>query len=51
MFNFVPRTALTFHAAINARDDATVDALMRDFFVPDDIPPPPGVVIGGAIAT
>jgi citronellol/citronellal dehydrogenase len=25
--------------------------LMRDFFVPDDIPPPPGVVIGGAIAT
>jgi citronellol/citronellal dehydrogenase len=24
--------------------------LMRDFFVPDDIPPPPGVVIGGAIA-
>jgi citronellol/citronellal dehydrogenase len=25
--------------------------LMRDFFVPEDIPPPPGVVIGGAIAT
>jgi citronellol/citronellal dehydrogenase len=25
--------------------------LMRDFFVPDDIPPPPGVEIGGAIAT
>lgn len=24
--------------------------LMRDFFVPDDIPPPPGVVIGGDIA-
>ncbi len=34
VFNFVPRTALKFHAAINARDDATVDALMRDFFVP-----------------
>jgi citronellol/citronellal dehydrogenase len=25
--------------------------LMRDFFVPDDVPPPPGVEIGGAIAT
>ena len=34
VFNFIPRTALKFHAAINARDDATVDALMRDFFVP-----------------
>ena len=26
-------------------------SLMRDFFVPDDMPPPPGVTIGGAIAT
>jgi citronellol/citronellal dehydrogenase len=26
-------------------------SLMRDFFVPDDMPPPPGVEIGGAIAT
>ena len=34
IFNFVPRTALKFHAAVNARDDATVDTLMRDFFVP-----------------
>jgi len=34
VFNFIPRTALRFHAAINARDDATVDTLMRDFFVP-----------------
>jgi 5-dehydro-4-deoxyglucarate dehydratase len=34
VFNFIPRTALKFHAAINARDDATVDVLMRDFFVP-----------------
>ncbi|HET9161107.1 MAG TPA: NAD(P)-dependent oxidoreductase [Caulobacteraceae bacterium] len=25
--------------------------LMRDFFVPEDIPPPPGVEIGGAITT
>ena len=24
-------------------------SLMRDFFVPDDMPPPPGVTIGGAI--
>jgi citronellol/citronellal dehydrogenase len=32
------------------RVDKTVP-LMRDFFVPDDIPPPPGVEIGGAIAT
>jgi 5-dehydro-4-deoxyglucarate dehydratase len=34
VFNFIPRTALKFHAAVNARDDSTVDALMRDFFVP-----------------
>jgi 5-dehydro-4-deoxyglucarate dehydratase len=34
VFNFIPRTALRFHAAINAGDGATVDALMRDFFVP-----------------
>jgi 5-dehydro-4-deoxyglucarate dehydratase len=34
VFNFIPRTALAFHAAINAGDSATVDALMRDFFVP-----------------
>jgi 5-dehydro-4-deoxyglucarate dehydratase len=34
VFNFIPRTALAFHAAINAGDAATVDALMRDFFVP-----------------
>jgi citronellol/citronellal dehydrogenase len=32
------------------RVDKTVP-LMRDFIVPDDIPPPPGVEIGGAIAT
>jgi 5-dehydro-4-deoxyglucarate dehydratase len=34
VFNFIPRTALRFHAAINAGDAAAVDALMRDFFVP-----------------
>ena len=34
VFDFIPRTALKFHAAVNARDDTTVDALMRDFFVP-----------------
>jgi 5-dehydro-4-deoxyglucarate dehydratase len=34
VFNFIPRTALAFHAAINAGDSTTVDRLMRDFFVP-----------------
>jgi 5-dehydro-4-deoxyglucarate dehydratase len=34
VFNFIPRTALNFHAAVHRGDDATVDALMRDFFVP-----------------
>ena len=28
------RTALNFLNAVNRQDDATVDALMRDFFVP-----------------
>lgn len=34
VFNFVPRTALTFMDAVNRDDRATIDALMRDFFVP-----------------
>jgi 5-dehydro-4-deoxyglucarate dehydratase len=34
VFNFVPRTALAFHRAVDAGDDATVDTLLRDFFVP-----------------
>jgi 5-dehydro-4-deoxyglucarate dehydratase len=34
VFNFIPRTALTFHAALAAGDDATMDSLMRDFFIP-----------------
>ena len=34
VFNFVPRTALEFHRALNAGDEATVDRLLHDFFVP-----------------
>jgi 5-dehydro-4-deoxyglucarate dehydratase len=34
VFNFIPRTALTFLDAINRDDATTVDRLMRDFFVP-----------------
>jgi 5-dehydro-4-deoxyglucarate dehydratase len=34
VFNFVPRTSLKFFEAIRANDHATVDTLMRDFFVP-----------------
>ena len=34
VFNFVPRTALNFHRALNAGDEAAVDALLRDFFIP-----------------
>jgi len=34
VFNFVPETALAFHAAFVAGDDATCDGLLRDFFYP-----------------
>jgi 5-dehydro-4-deoxyglucarate dehydratase len=34
VFNFIPRTALKFLDAVNTDDGATVDALMRDFFIP-----------------
>ena len=34
VFNFIPRTALKFLDAVNRDDHATIDALMRDFFVP-----------------
>ena len=34
IFNFIPRTALAFHRAINSGDDATVDRLLKDFFIP-----------------
>ncbi|MES2845186.1 MAG: 5-dehydro-4-deoxyglucarate dehydratase [Pseudomonadota bacterium] len=34
VFNFVPETALTFHRAFSAGDDATCEALLRDFYYP-----------------
>jgi 5-dehydro-4-deoxyglucarate dehydratase len=34
VFNFIPRTSLKFFDAIRANDRATIDILMRDFFVP-----------------
>ncbi len=34
VFNFIPRTALQFHDALERGDDAIVDKLIRDFFVP-----------------
>lgn len=34
VFNFVPRTALAFHRALNAGDKVAIDALLRDFFIP-----------------
>lgn len=34
VFNFVPETALAFHAAFVAGDDATCDGLLRDFYYP-----------------
>jgi len=34
VFNFIPRTALKFLDAVQRDDGATIDALLRDFFVP-----------------
>jgi 5-dehydro-4-deoxyglucarate dehydratase len=34
VFNFIPRTALAFHRALNGGDEAAIDRLLRDFFVP-----------------
>ena len=34
VFNFIPRTALKFLEAVQRDDHATIDALMREFFVP-----------------
>jgi len=34
IFNFAPRTALTFHKAVHEDDDATVQRLMTDFVEP-----------------
>lgn len=34
VFNFVPETALSFHKAFSAGDDAACDALLRDFYYP-----------------
>ena len=34
VFNFVPETALKFHGAFTAGDDATCEALLRDFYYP-----------------
>ncbi|WGW03001.1 5-dehydro-4-deoxyglucarate dehydratase [Tropicibacter oceani] len=34
VFNFVPRTALKFHAAFVAGDDKTCEAMLRDFYYP-----------------
>jgi 5-dehydro-4-deoxyglucarate dehydratase len=34
VFNFVPQTALSFHAAFTAGDDGACEALLRDFYYP-----------------
>lgn len=34
VFNFVPETALKFHAAFTRGDDATCEAMLRDFYYP-----------------
>lgn len=34
VFNFVPETALKFHAAFLAGDDATCEQMLRDFYYP-----------------
>ncbi|WP_323765787.1 5-dehydro-4-deoxyglucarate dehydratase [Marinovum sp.] len=34
VFNFVPETALAFHKAFSAGDDAGCEALLRDFYYP-----------------
>lgn len=34
VFNFVPKTALAFHAAFASGDDAGCEALLRDFYYP-----------------
>ncbi|KUF11536.1 5-dehydro-4-deoxyglucarate dehydratase [Pseudoponticoccus marisrubri] len=34
VFNFVPKTALKFHAAFVAGDDATCEQMLRDFYYP-----------------
>ena len=34
VFNFIPRTALVFHRALNGGDEATIDRLMKEFFIP-----------------
>lgn len=34
VFNFVPETALKFHAAFTAGDDATCEQMLRDFYYP-----------------
>ncbi|WP_425354948.1 5-dehydro-4-deoxyglucarate dehydratase [Oceaniglobus trochenteri] len=34
VFNFVPETALAFHAAFSAGDDATCERMLREFYYP-----------------
>ncbi|WP_309765621.1 5-dehydro-4-deoxyglucarate dehydratase [Pacificitalea manganoxidans] len=34
VFNFVPETALEFHAAFSAGDDATCERMLREFYYP-----------------
>lgn len=34
VFNFVPETALAFHTAFRAGDDATCEQMLRDFYYP-----------------
>jgi 5-dehydro-4-deoxyglucarate dehydratase len=34
VFNFVPETALKFFAAFSAGDDATCEAMLREFYYP-----------------
>jgi 5-dehydro-4-deoxyglucarate dehydratase len=34
VFNFLPELALRFYAAVRQRDDATVQALLKSFYLP-----------------
>ena len=52
--NFLIDDTFLYGEGVRDFDRYRVDktaTLMRDFFVPDDIAPPPGVEIGGAIST
>jgi 5-dehydro-4-deoxyglucarate dehydratase len=34
VYNFAPGAAVAFFEAVQAQDTATIDAMMRDFFIP-----------------